>query len=40
MKRVTKSREFLATDCRVVEIEGKFFVDKPRAGLTELKPWT
>ena len=31
-----KTKEFFETNCRIKEIDGKFYTDKPRAGLVEL----
>ena len=40
MSKVTKSKQFLQDVCRVREIDGKLYVDKPRAGLTPIYTWT
>ena len=40
MKRITKSREFLEQECRVSEVDGKFYQLTARVGLKELKPFT
>lgn len=37
MNRITKSRKALEEDFRIVEVDGKFYQDKPRMGLQELK---
>ena len=39
MKYVTKSRQYLENECAIVEYDGVFYQDKPRAGLMELKPF-
>ena len=39
MKYITKSREYLEKDCRIVFKDGKFYQDKPRAGLQEVVPF-
>lgn len=40
MKYTTKSRQFLEQVCRVREIDGQFYQDKPRAGLKPVYKWT
>lgn len=40
MKYTTKSRTFLENECAIVEMDGEFYQDKPRAGLTKLRPFT
>lgn len=39
MKYVTKSKDYLVNDCRISCIDGVFYQDKPRAGLSEIKPF-
>ena len=40
MKYVTKSKKYLEDKCKVKYIDGKFYQDKPHAGMKELKPFT
>lgn len=37
MNRITKSRKSLEEAYRIIEVNGKFYQDKPRVGLQELK---
>lgn len=39
MKYVTKSKDYLVNDCRISCVDGVFYQDKPRAGLSEIKPF-
>lgn len=39
MKYVSKSKEYLVNDCKISCVDGVFYQDKPRAGLSEIKPF-
>ena len=39
MKYTTKSRQFLEQVCKVREIDGEFYQEKPRAGLKPIYKW-
>ena len=39
MEKLTKSRETLEQIFKITEVDGKFYQDKLRVGLKELKPF-